>query len=111
MRALPDQASLAQQPSARGAIDLATIRRHLAAKATDFEHCYDVQRLARADLAGTVEATFTIGADGEVTAVTAAGLLPELEDCIAARFRRITFPASRRGDTTVIWPFHFKPSR
>ncbi len=110
VRAMPDQASLAQQPSARGAIDLATIRRHLAAKATDFKYCYDVQRLARADLAGTVEATFTIGTDGAVTEVRAVGLLPELEDCIAAELREITFAAPRSGDTTVIWPFHFKPS-
>ena len=80
------------------------IKKHIAA----VQACYDKALDTKPDLAGTVNATFTIEPDGQVSSSTASGVDPDVATCVAAEVKTIQFPTAFEK-TVVNYPFMFRP--
>ncbi|MBX3129223.1 MAG: AgmX/PglI C-terminal domain-containing protein [Polyangiaceae bacterium] len=95
--------------------DTESIQKVIVDNRKPFRDCYDKLRKEIPTLAGTLTLTFTL--DGEGT-VKSAEMNPERSDlkapdvvkCAVAELKKLKFPPSVRGmDTTVNYPFNFKP--
>ncbi|MCC6215490.1 MAG: AgmX/PglI C-terminal domain-containing protein [Polyangiaceae bacterium] len=77
--------------------------------------CFDAAREGTPNLRGALVVRFVLDAEGKVkTAELVADKsdirLPKAVDCVLAEIRKLPFPPSSRGmDTTVVYPFDFKP--
>jgi TonB family protein len=77
--------------------------------------CYDKAQKELKTLRGTMTIKFTLDAEGNVKkaelAIERSDLkAPAVVDCALAEIKKIKFPPSSRGmDTTVNYPFDFKP--
>jgi hypothetical protein len=96
------------QPSARGELDKAIIRRYIKRNLQRLQYCYEKQLLTVPRLAGTVTAKFTIGLDGKVTDSTASGIANvDVHTCIASVIKAIEFPKPKTSEVVVSYPFVF----
>jgi len=93
-----------------GAIDKAVVRKVVREHFEALRYCYEATLLANPDIAGTVIAKFTIGIDGTVQEVTASGVHPDVETCVALKVRGFRFPKPDGAKVEVAYPFTFKPS-
>ena len=93
-----------------GAIDKAVVRKVVREHFEALRYCYEATLLANPDIAGTVLAKFTIQIDGTVHDVTASGVHPDVETCIATKVRGFRFPKPDGAKVEVAYPFTFKPS-
>jgi TonB family protein len=91
------------------------IQETIKANRQPIRDCYDKGRKEIGDLKGTMTIKFTLDPDG---AVKQAELVldksdikaPAVVNCAIAALKKIKFPPSSRGmDTTVNYPFDFKP--
>ena len=96
--------------SAVGAIDKAVVRRVVREHFEALRYCYEATLLANPEIAGTVIAKFTIQIDGTVHDVTASGVHPDVETCIATKVSSFRFPKPDGAKVEVAYPFTFKPS-
>jgi len=96
------------QPATTG--DKVIIRRYVRRNIQKLQYCYEKQLLASPKIAGTLTATFTIGADGKVTRSRAKGVHPDVETCVATMIQRIEFPKPANGEVEVSYPFTFAPA-
>ena len=77
--------------------------------------CYEQELAHRPGLRGMLTMRFTLDSKGKVTAATinperSTIRLPSLTDCAAKALRDMAFPPSSRGfESTVNYPFNFKP--
>jgi outer membrane biosynthesis protein TonB len=80
-----------------------------------FRDCYDKARKELPDLRGTLTVHFVLDPAGKVKQaelnVERSDLKsPAVADCTVAALKKLSFPESSRGmDTTVNYPFDFKP--
>lgn len=80
----------------------------------EVRECYDARLAAKPDAAGRVAISFTIGAEGSVTAATVESSSmddEEMETCVADTIRSWVFPAPEHGGPVVVtYPFNFDPA-
>ncbi|HRC56470.1 MAG TPA: AgmX/PglI C-terminal domain-containing protein, partial [Kofleriaceae bacterium] len=88
-------------------LDKAIIRRYIKRAIVKLQYCYEKELLANPELAGTVEATFVIGASGQVISSSATGLHKDVDQCVAGVISSISFPAPQ-GLAEVRYPFVFR---
>lgn len=93
-----------------GAIDKTAVRKVVREHFEALRLCYESTLLANPTIAGTVVAKFTIQLDGTVHDVTATGVHPDVESCVAAKVRGFKFPKPDAPKVEVAYPFTFKPS-
>lgn len=93
-----------------GAIDKTAVRKVVREHFEALRLCYESTLLANPTIAGTVVAKFTIQLDGTVHDVTASGVHPDVEICVAAKVRGFKFPRPDAPKVEVAYPFTFKPS-
>ena len=93
-----------------GAIDKVAVRKVVREHFEALRLCYESTLLANPTIAGTVVAKFTIQLDGTVHDVTANGVHPDVETCVAAKVRGFKFPKPDAAKVEVAYPFTFKPS-
>lgn len=93
-----------------GVIDKTAVRKVVREHFEALRLCYESALLANPHLAGTVVAKFTIQLDGTVHDVTASGVHPDVEICVAAKVRGFKFPKPDAPRVEVAYPFTFKPS-
>ena len=98
------------QPTAKGELDVAIIRRYIKRSIQKLQYCYEKQLLVNKTLKGTVTADFAIGADGKVTVSDATGVDKTVSGCIADVIRAIEFPKPKQGTVTVRLPFELVPA-
>lgn len=97
----------------KGALDPDIVRRIVRAHINEVRHCYD-QGLARnPKLAGRIAISFTINADGSVTASDVAETSladASVGECIRKAAKRWEFPKPEGGGTVqVSYPFNLDP--
>jgi hypothetical protein len=96
--------------SGKGELDRAIIRRYVKRNIQKLQYCYEKELLSHAELAGTVTATFTIGATGEVAPTAKATGMPGVEACIVQVIQGIAFPKPKHdASLEVTYPFTFRP--
>jgi hypothetical protein len=94
-----------------GAIDKAAVRKVVRENFEALRYCYEATLLANPNIAGTVMAKFTIQIDGSVVDVSAAGVHPDVEACVATKVKGFRFPKpDGASKVEVAYPFTFKPS-
>lgn len=93
-----------------GAIDKTAVRKVVREHFEALRLCYESTLLANPTIAGTVVAKFTIQLDGTVHDVTASGVHPDVEICVAAKVRGMKFPRPDAPKVEVAYPITFKPS-
>lgn len=97
------------QPTARGELDRAIIRRYIQRNIAKLQYCYEKELLVKTSLAGTVTAQFAIGHDGSVTSARADGVDASVASCVAGAIKGIQFPAPKGGGAVqVSYPFTFR---
>jgi len=95
---------------ATGAIDKDVVRRVVRDNLAKLQYCYEKILLANPGIEGRVLVTFTIAIEGSVSDVTATGIHPEVETCVAEKVRTFKFPRPDAGKVEVSYPFTFKPA-
>jgi hypothetical protein len=96
--------------SAHG-LEAAIVRRYIKRAVDKLLGCYYKELNAIPTLDGTLQATFTIGADGRVSTAHADGMgNTGVETCVADVVRRMQFPAPKGGTSLVVtYPVTFHP--
>ncbi len=80
-----------------------------------FRDCYEKLKKEIPTLAGTMTLTFTLDAEGKVMSAELNQdrsdlKAPDVVKCAIAELQKLKFPPSSRGmETTVNYPFNFKP--
>jgi Ca-activated chloride channel family protein len=93
-----------------GDADRDVIRRHVRRKQPQLSGCYERELAASPGLAGTVNASFTVGESGLVSGVTAAGLgNARVEACIVQVLGALELPRLSSGPARVRYAFVLKP--
>jgi hypothetical protein len=104
------QQVLDEEPIATGAVDKDGVRRTVRNNLAALQACYERTLLANPGIAGRVLVTFKIEIDGTPHDVSASGVHPDVETCVADKFRAFKFPRPSAGKVEVQYPFTFRPS-
>jgi hypothetical protein len=84
----------------------AIVQRYIKRYRDRIGYCYERELLAKPDLQGTVNATFLLGAQGNVLNATAEGVDPAVSACIGDVLRNIKFPRlAASGTFQIRYPF------
>ncbi|MBS2030807.1 MAG: TonB family protein, partial [Deltaproteobacteria bacterium] len=86
-----------------GSLDKELIRQVIHKNRQQIQYCYEIQLTKSPNLVGKVAVSFVIGPEGTVQSSRVASSTfnnPELEQCIAARFKSWLFPKPK-GDGIV----------
>jgi hypothetical protein len=100
-------------PTVRGGLDPDTVLRVLKRHAGSLRYCYQRQLQVNPQLAGTLDVTLTLGAQGEVADVKSTGgtlQSPEVESCVLARLRRVAFDKPTSGAASVALTLRYSQS-
>lgn len=91
-------------------LDKQVIRRYVARMMPQIRYCYERELVKNKGLEGGATVTFTIGANGRVSAVTASGLgNRNVESCIESVIAKIEFPPPNGGGVVEVrYPFRFR---
>ena len=95
------------QPTVNDELDKAIIRRYLKRNFQKLSDCYEEGLLKKPELAGTINVSFGITADGNVTSTTATGVSAEVATCVRGVISSIGFPRPRSGSVQVTCPLTF----
>lgn len=93
----------------KGRYDHKLVRRTVQRVQQELEGCLGWQLLASNGLGETVTVRFTIGAGGNVTAVSATGVDANVETCIATTIETLTFAKPAKGQLKIEIPITFTP--
>lgn len=100
-------------PVVMGSLDRDVIDRVIRQHLAEIRYCYRRQLQMDWDLEGRVAFRFVIAVDGSVVSVEVVESdlgNPIVEDCIARRLRRLSFPMPDGGGVVVVtYPFVFSP--
>jgi hypothetical protein len=88
-------------PTITGAIDQDAVVAALVANQPKLQYCYERQLLADPALAGSVDATLAIRANGTAPDAAATGVDPQVSACMAEVLQHVEFPAPRSGIATL----------
>lgn len=96
-------------PSIAGSYPREIIRRIIRAHINRFRYCYEKGLVKDPTLAGRVTMSFVISSDGSVIDVKATSTLSdnEVQTCIVAAFRKLSFPKPDSGVVKVTYPLLF----
>jgi len=98
-----------------GSLDKELIRQVIHRNRQQIQYCYEMQLTKYPSLAGKVSIAFVIGADGTVaqSKVASSNLNnPELEQCVAARFKSWLFPKPKGGGiVNATYPIVFEKAQ
>jgi hypothetical protein len=94
------------QPTVKGELDKAIIRRYLKRNIQKLTYCYEKAWLANPRLSGTVTVSFEITADGKVKSSVASGVSSDIEACFGSVIARIEFPKPKAGLVNVTYPLN-----
>jgi hypothetical protein len=88
---------------------VANAERVVAGMKAGFRACYNRGLATNPDLAGSVRISAKIGPNGEVLSASpaAAGLSPEVVDCLVRRVKSAQFAAPEGGNSTIVIPVTF----
>jgi hypothetical protein len=89
----------------KGRLGKSIIRRKVKKSLDQIIACYEQHLSVDPALAGTLEARFTIEADGTVSAATASGVHTDVGTCVAEVIKGIRFPKPKKGTVQVTYPF------
>ena len=95
------------QPTVKGDLDKAIIRRYLKRNSQKLSYCYEKELLQTPGLSGTITLVFGISATGSVTSPTGAGVSPAVSKCVLDVISRIEFPKPKSGSVQVSYPLTF----
>ena len=95
------------QPTVKGDLDKAIIRRYLKRNIQKLSYCYEKELLQKPGLAGTITLAFGIAATGSVTAPTGSGVSPAVSKCVVDVISRIEFPKPKGSLVLVTYPITF----
>jgi len=102
------------EPVILGTLDRDIIDRVIRQHLSEIRYCYRRQLQMDWDLEGRVVFRFVIAQDGSVASVEVVEsdlANPIVEDCIARRLRRLSFPMPEGGGVVVVtYPFVFSPT-
>lgn len=91
--------------TAMGELDKDVVKRVVKDNLMKLQLCYEQTLLEHPGIEGKVVVRFTIGIEGSVSDVAAAGIHPDVERCVTERFRSFRFPKpSARGVVPVLVP-------
>lgn len=94
----------------KGPLDQGIVNRYVKRQLHGLRFCYETALLATKGLKGTLTITFTIGADGRVSAATATGVSDhDTHWCMEATIKRIKFPKPKGGEVVVTYPVTVDP--
>jgi hypothetical protein len=97
----------------RGSLDKEIIRTVIKAHINEVKTCYEFGLARRPEIAGRLEAVFTIGDTGKVVSASVENSTlgdPDVAACIAKEVGRWVFPApTGEGIVVVRYPFTFQP--
>ena len=97
------------KPTIIGEIDMSIVRRHIHNNLDKIRNCYELQLIAKPELAGEVMADFTFTNQGAVISSTASGVDPQVSSCIAQVIKNIEFPhIDVAGVYKIRYPFEFR---
>jgi TonB family protein len=109
----PDSSIRFDDGTVLGSLDKVVIRDVIHRNRQQIQYCYEIQLAKHAGLAGKLAVAFVIGPDGKVQqAHVARSTLndPELEQCVADRFKSWTFPKPKGGGIVqVTYPVVLRP--
>lgn len=91
-------------PAVQGKLDPEIVRRILRRHLAAVRYCYEKEQVKSPQLAGEVRLAFTIGAGGEVAAVSLASSTLQnsaVESCVLARVKTMAFPQPESGVVLV----------
>lgn len=91
-------------PTVQGKLDPEIVRRILRRHLPAVRYCYEKEQVKSPQLAGEVRLAFTIGAGGEVAAVSLASSTLQngaVESCVLGRVRTMAFPEPESGVVLV----------
>ncbi|HEX4450148.1 MAG TPA: AgmX/PglI C-terminal domain-containing protein [Kofleriaceae bacterium] len=105
-------ASTDSQPTATGTLDpdKAMIRRIIHLHIQSIQYCYEQRLLEQPALQGTIQAKFTVDADGKVGTSTASGLDAQVASCVAAVIKGLPFERPSKP-MEISYPFSFSPAQ
>ncbi len=89
--------------------DVNAVKQYVSRKKGQIKACYEEQLKANPDLAGKVEITWTVRADGSVGGASVASNTTgnkDLENCILRRIKRWKFPEGE-DEFEITYPFNF----
>jgi beta-lactamase regulating signal transducer with metallopeptidase domain len=95
-----------------GRVPPETIQEAVRAHYQGFTACYESGRAKDPHLKGVVSVRFTVGEDGVTRQAANDGSTlpdPEVVDCVAREFRKVTYPKAHAGLMTVVYPIAFAP--
>ncbi len=95
------------QPTVNGELDKAIIRRYVKRNSQKLSYCYEKELLQKPAVAGTINVSFGITADGKVTTTTGTGVSAEVAMCVRSVISSIEFPKPRSGSVQVTFPLTF----
>ena len=96
-------------PTVKGPLDEAIVRRYMKRNFAKFQYCYEKQLLLHPASAGQISVTFTILAPGTVGAATATGFDKDVAACVVRAIESIQFPSLTQSPTVVTLPISFAP--
>jgi hypothetical protein len=113
----PIASTAAASPAATGAdagrtegdLDAGLVAAALRREIARIRACYEDQLRRDRNLAGRLEARFTIGIDGRAASISTSGLNVEMGACVAEIIRGVAFPLPRGGSVDFSFPFNFQP--
>jgi hypothetical protein len=91
-------------------VDKDSVRKVVKANVSKLQLCYEQALLANPGIEGKIVVTFTIGIEGAVGDVSANGIHPDVETCVAEKFRTFKFPKPSVNKVEVQYPFTFRPA-
>jgi hypothetical protein len=97
-------------PTVRGGLDPDATLRVFKVNSARLRFCYQRQLTTAPQLAGTLDVTLTLGAEGEVTNVTSSGgtlQSADVESCVLTQLRRVAFHKPTGGAGTVAVTLRF----
>lgn len=99
------------RPEVQGALDPSLIRRVVRRHRNETRHCYEQALQLRPELAGRVQARFVIDPSGSVLGASLQSSTissARVEDCVLQVVRRMSFPATPGGRTSIVsYPWVF----
>jgi len=98
---------IGQPTIVKGELDKAIIRRYIKRNIQKLSYCYEKEWLAKPNLAGTIDVSFGITAEGKVTSPTGSGVSPAVARCVLDVIAHIEFPKPKSGSVQVTYPIVF----
>lgn len=96
-----------------GQVDPNAVARIIRGQIGGIRGCYERELRNNPTLAGRLEMSFTIGASGRITRISAGGPLasssPAVGSCVSSRLRGLVFPTPEGGSVEFSFPFTFTP--